>query len=158
MLGNPGVSATLIRRLAIATDAPFVGKLSPAPRIRRMSPEKLKGMTDADLVKRFVEIAIAQDHASLRQEISKYNHLYGHMEAVVQELRSRQGDQRRALLALYDYTNAQVRLKAAVATLAVAPEAARRELEKIAASKEFPQAGDAGMTLSGLDDGTFKPT
>ncbi len=43
-------------------------------------------------------------------------------------------------------------------TLAVAPIEARAQLEAIAASKWFPQAGDAGMSLSNLDNGIFKPT
>lgn len=52
----------------------------------------------------------------------------------------------------------QVRLKAAKNTLAVAPQAARETLEAIANSHEFPQAGEAGMSLWNLDQGVFKPT
>jgi hypothetical protein len=52
----------------------------------------------------------------------------------------------------------QVRLKAAIHTLAVAPVEARQQLEAIATSNWYPQAGDAGMTIRGLDDGTFRPT
>jgi hypothetical protein len=62
------------------------------------------------------------------------------------------------LLTLYDRRNAQVRLTAAKATLAVAPKAARVQLQKLRRLREFPQAGDAGMTLRALDDGIFKPT
>ena len=80
------------------------------------------------------------------------------MDAIKTELKSRAGDQRRALLGLYQHRNAQVRLKAAVATLAVAPEAARRKLQEIADSREYPQAGDAGMTLWNIDRGVFTPT
>jgi hypothetical protein len=99
-----------------------------------------------------------QDEALLGNEIKKFNHLYSQMDAVADELKSRPGDQRRLLLSLYDHPNAQVRLKAAVRTLAVAPEAARSLIEAIAASREYPQAGDAGMTLDALDRGIFKPT
>ncbi|GEM_PF-847585 len=35
---------------------------------------------------------------------------------------------------------------------------ARSQLEAIAQSKWFPQAGDAGMTLLNLDRGVFKPS
>jgi len=42
-------------------------------------------------------------------------------------------------------------------TLAVAPETARNALQVIADSKFYPQAGDAGMLLRGLDDGSFHP-
>jgi hypothetical protein len=80
------------------------------------------------------------------------------MEDVKRELKARDGDQRRALLRLYDHPNAQVRLKAVKATLAVAPERARRMLEIMAESHEYPQAGDAGMTIDALDRGIFKPT
>ena len=51
----------------------------------------------------------------------------------------------------------QVRVKAAIKTLGVAPEAARKVLEAIRASKWQPQAMDAGMILRGLDDGEYKP-
>jgi len=50
------------------------------------------------------------------------------------------------------------RLNSMKATLALAPDAARRALEALAASREFPQAGDAGMSLINLDRGIFKPT
>jgi len=60
-------------------------------------------------------------------------------------------------MALYTYPNMQVRVKAAKATLAVAPAAAREQLEKIAASDWQPQAGEAGMSLWNLDRGVFKP-
>jgi hypothetical protein len=80
------------------------------------------------------------------------------MEAVEGELKARTGDQRRALLVLYDHPNAQVRLKAAKATLAVAPQAARRMLQIIRESKEYPQAGDAGMTIRAIESGIFRPT
>jgi hypothetical protein len=40
------------------------------------------------------------------------------------ELKARDSDQRTALMTLYDYPNMQVRLKAAIHALAVAPTAA----------------------------------
>ncbi|MGH6840677.1 MAG: DUF2019 domain-containing protein, partial [Methylocella sp.] len=62
-----------------------------------------------------------------------------------------------ALLRLFDHPNMQVRLKAAKRTLGVAPEEARQVIESISESNWFPQAGEAGMTLSNLDSGFFKP-
>ena len=67
---------------------------------------------------------------------AKFNRLFWQMEAVEGQLKARIGDQRRALLRLYDHPNAQVRLTAAKATLAVAPEAARRLLRTIADLKD----------------------
>ena len=115
-------------------------------------------MTSAQLVDYFAEISLAQDQALLRSEIVKYNRLFDQMRAVEKELKARQDDQRRALLALYSHPNAQVRLQAARATLVVAPEAARQLIETISNSPKFPQAGDAGMTLWNLDRGMFKPS
>ena len=90
-------------------------------------------------------------------EIAEFNRLYGQMDAVKKELKSRPGDQRRALLTLYDHPNIQVRLTAAEGTLAVAPEAAQRIASKHQDSREYPQAADAGI-LWDLDRGIFKPT
>jgi hypothetical protein len=118
----------------------------------------LQDMTSEQLVEKFAAIAIKQDEALLWNELAAFNRLYGQMDEVDRELKSRPGDQRRLLLRLYEHPNAQVRLKAATRTLAVAPDAARRVLEGIANSRKFPQAGDAGMTLDGLDRGEFQPT
>jgi hypothetical protein len=49
-------------------------------------------------------------------------------------------------------------LNAVKATLAVAPEQSLHMLKTIAKSREYPQAGDAGMTLISLERGIFKPT
>jgi ParB-like chromosome segregation protein Spo0J len=122
-----------------------------------MNRSKLESMSIDQLVQRFVEIGIAQDDASLRENISQYNRLFDRMQDVVQELKRRDGDQRRALIALLEHPNFQVRLKAAMATLAIVPRAARQTLETIRAANWQPQSMDAGMTLRDLDRGTFKP-
>ncbi len=118
----------------------------------------LQELSAEELVDRFVEIGLAQDKATLHNEIAKFNRLYGQMQNVVQELRSRTGDGRRALLALYDHPNLQVRLKAVKNSLALAPMEGRRVLQEIADSKDYPYAGEAGMSLRNLDEGIFKPT
>jgi hypothetical protein len=118
----------------------------------------LAAITVEELVDHFAGIAIAQDEALLDRDNVQFSRLYQQMEEVNNELKARAGDQRRALLALYDHPNVQVRLKAADSTLAVEPKVARQKLEEIASSHEFPQAGDAGMSLWALDEGIFKPT
>jgi hypothetical protein len=123
-----------------------------------MKKPNLREMSVDQLVERFTAIALDQDKALLRNEYAKFNRLFERMEEVEGELRARGGDERRALLRLYDHPNAQVRLKAVKATLAVAPERARRMLEVIAESGEFPQAGEAGMSLVNLERGIFKPS
>lgn len=123
-----------------------------------MKHSDLMGMSLDQLLARVEMLAISQDEALLLEEYDRFNQLYDEMELVHQELRDRGPAAQLALLRLYDHPNAQVRLKAATMTLAVAPERARLALEDIVASKIFPQAGDAGMLIRGLDDGTFVPT
>ena len=123
-----------------------------------MKRTNLRTTSVDQLVERFIAITLDQDKAIAADDAGKYNRLFEQMEAVKRELKAREGDQRRALLRLYDHPNIQVRLKAVTATLAVAPERARRMLEIIAESREYPQAGDAGMTIDALDRGIFKPT
>jgi hypothetical protein len=114
-------------------------------------------LTVDQLVARFVLVCLNQDQALAGSDVAKFNRLYDEMASIRDELRSRPGDQRRALVTLYDHPVAQVRLQAACETLALAPRAARTVIERIANSKEYPQAGDAGMTLDALDRGIFKP-
>ena len=123
-----------------------------------MTKTNLSEISTGDLVARFAEIACEQDRALLGGEIAKFNRLYDRMQEVSDELKRRPGDQRRALIALFDYPNMQVRLKAAKHTLAIAPAEARAQLQAIADSNWMPQAGDAGMSLWNLDRGVFKPT
>lgn len=118
----------------------------------------LKSATTEQLVELFARIALKQYDAIEGGDNVRFNTLFKQMDDVSNELKLRAGDQRRMLTALFAHGNSQVRLKAAVHTLAVAPMDARAELESIARLKWEYQAGDAGMTLSLLDDGTFKPT
>jgi hypothetical protein len=122
-----------------------------------MKRVKLKSITVDQLVDRFAEIGVAQDEAELYGEHKKFRRLFNQMHDVDQELRRRGLQARLALLRLFDHPNMQVRLQAAKWSLGVAPEAARQVIESISESNWFPQAGDAGMTLSSLDSGIFKP-
>ncbi|QBR70675.1 hypothetical protein CU048_04595 [Beijerinckiaceae bacterium] len=122
-----------------------------------MRQTDVKSLTVDQLVGRFAEIGVAQDQALLYAEIRKFNKLFDQMRAVDDELRVRGLEARRALFRLFDHENMQVRLQAAKWSLGVAPEAARKVIQAIYDSKWYPQAGDAGMTLSNLDSGLFKP-
>lgn len=123
-----------------------------------MKRVKLSQMTTEQLVQMFAELAVKQDVALLYRAQREVNRIYDKIELVKSELKSRPGDQRSALLPLYNHKNMQVRVKAAKATLAIAPAAARAQLEVIKASGWQPQALDAGMSLRALDDGVYKPT
>ena len=86
-----------------------------------------------------------------------FNRLFKQMEAVKEELTSRPGDQRRTLIPLLEHPNAQVRLKSAIATLALVPKEARRVLEVISDRQEYPQAADARGMMMALDEGAYIP-
>ena len=117
----------------------------------------LRRQTAPDLVDLFANIAVAQGDALFHDDIAKYNRLFDQKVSIVTELKSRPTDQRRALLVLFDHPNLQVRLTAAKATLAIAPQAAREMLHTIEQLGRQPQAGDAGMCLWTLDEGIFVP-
>lgn len=86
-------------------------------------------------------------------ETSKYNRLYASYAAIVEELKSRPGDQRRLLIPLLDHPDIGVRLLTAKTVFALVPVEALATIEQIAASKKYPWAGDAGMTLFHLEVG-----
>ncbi len=120
-----------------------------------MKPD-LATMPVSALVERFVTLGLEQYRSE--DNIKKLNKLLREMRKVKDELQGRTGDQRSALVDLYDHPNPQVRLMAARMTLAIAPVAAREVLQAICDSKMQPQALDAGMCLWMLDEGMFKPT
>lgn len=122
-----------------------------------MSLPNLKELSVAQLLELFADIGVRQDKALIVHDNATYNPLFWEMQTVEKELQDRPGDQRRALLKLFEYPNMQVRLAAAKATLAVAPKEARAAIESIAATTWYPQAGDAGMCLINLDRGIFVP-
>jgi Domain of unknown function (DUF2019) len=123
-----------------------------------MTRTELRDKSIEDLVDLFVGIALDQDKAIRSDDNATFNRLFDRMDAIKEELKKRPGDQRRTLIRLYSHPNVQVRLKSAIATLAIEPEKARGLLQVIADSRDYPQAGDAGMTLDSLERGIFKPT
>ena len=108
-----------------------------------------------DLVSQFAEIATRMGVEGLYGSISVYNRLYDKMRTIEQELKSMQGDQRSALLRLYDHPDMEVRLLAAKATRSIAEREARMALERIRDS-DWPQKLDAGMALHAWDDGIWQ--
>jgi cytochrome c oxidase assembly protein Cox11 len=116
-----------------------------------MKRANLPAMSVAELVDRFAAIGIEQDKAIFEDDNAKFTRLYWQMDAVRNELKSRPGDQRSALLPLYAHPNFQVCLTAALSTMEFAPEAARQVFQKIADSRRYPQAADALAALWRLD-------
>jgi hypothetical protein len=119
--------------------------------------QHLSSLTAKELLERFIALGVEQDKAENDDDMPSVKRLFWLIDEVVAELKSRPDDERSVLTSLYDYPNMNVRLKAAKATLAVAPQAARRAIEAIAASTWPPQCYDARMCLRMLDEGVFKP-
>jgi Domain of unknown function (DUF2019) len=123
---------------------------------RSQAPNRLKALSVEQLTERFVGFALGQHEAELHGEIAKYNRLYDAIVAVKDELKSRPGDQRRALVPLFVHPNAQVRLVAAQWAMIVAPVPARQVLQDLSDRNIYPQAADARLPLRQLDRGESK--
>jgi hypothetical protein len=117
----------------------------------------LEQLTVPDLVQCFLSTTHAQYEAELRSETGKYNRLYRHMREIEDELKNREGDQRRALLPFLNHANVQVRLMAAGSLLAIVPARAKKALETVRDSRIVPQSVSAGFLLDGTEDGSFVP-
>jgi Domain of unknown function (DUF2019) len=116
-----------------------------------MNQADLAKLAVADLVQRYTNLGVENDKACMQDDTEWRTRVLRQMWAIQDELKSRLGDQRRALLALYDHPNMGVRLMAAKATLAVAPQQARKMIEWIASLNWPAHSGDAGMCLWALD-------
>ena len=108
-----------------------------------------------ELVERFLSVSLAQYDALYVVDTRKYNRLFTRMVDIRNELKHREGDQRRALLPLLDHPNIQVRLKAAITLLAVAPDLARKALERVRDSGILPQSADAEDMIEAVDNGSY---
>ena len=122
-----------------------------------MTEIALEKLNVDELVGRFENLCVEQYKADLRERSSEYNELYAELDSVDAELKRRGTDARLALLRLYDHPNVQVRLKAGIRTLAVAPDSAKRLLQTIADSNRFPQAANAALILESFNSGSFVP-
>lgn len=118
-----------------------------------MTKVSLSKLTNDELVARCVEIGAAQGEALDAFDTARFNRLFERKVAVVNELRSRPGDQRRLLISLFDHPNRQVRLNAAESAYMLDRANAHAVLQEIAASRWQPQAGHACMSLSGIERG-----
>lgn len=123
-----------------------------------MKKPGLQDLSNAELTQQFAAAAAKQENAILENDIAESIRLVWRLKAIQDELKQRPEDQRSVLMQLYRHPNMQVRLHAAKATLALAPQAAREQLEAIKASEWMPAAGDAASSLRYLDRGIYKPT
>lgn len=116
-------------------------------------------MTSVDLTKlsidqllaRFVQLCLRDDDAQQVANVAARNRFVYEISDVKKELQARPGDQRTALISLFKHPNLMVRYHAATNLMAIIPDEARRQMQAIADSKQYPIAGSAGTYLLMLD-------
>jgi hypothetical protein len=123
-----------------------------------MKTPQLRNVPLRKLYERFIFASVDQHKSLVTGDHARYNRLFEEVNDIKQELKRRGEDERRALVSLFSDPNAQVRLNAAIGTLAVEPEAARQALQLISDRNEYPQAPYARDMLWALDRGTYKPS
>lgn len=97
----------------------------------------------------FVRLCVEQGEAlELLKEGSSVQTLGKRILRISAELRKRPNTQRIGLTRLLSHPNSWVRFHAAEECIDLAPVEARRELQRIADSGDYPVAGHAGMFLS----------
>jgi hypothetical protein len=116
--------------------------------------KRLESMSTSELVDLFEQLSFEQGQAYADLQIARSNRLIMRRRALLSEMRHRPGDARTALFSLYDHQHPQVRLNVAKSTYALNPERAKSVMREIANSRHMPWAGDAGMSLALLADGT----
>ena len=121
----------------------------------------LKAMSLDEVLERFEAISLVEDEVAfepdLKEDIGKDMACHHALEAVSNELMARGVEARRAVLKLYDHYNEQVRLNAAIASFAVAPEAARRVMEDLRSSVVAGVFFVTTMMLDDLNSGKWVP-
>ncbi|WP_332119352.1 DUF2019 domain-containing protein [Azorhizobium caulinodans] len=110
-----------------------------------------------DLVLYFVDRSMEMKRADDNMDDNAYNTADKKVRDIESELKQRPGDGRHALLPLLAHPNIQVRLNAALATLALSPEA-EAALRGIAPLGSSSQPFTARRMLAALERGTYKPT
>jgi len=123
-----------------------------------MKTPQLRNVPLRKLYERFIFASVDQHKSLVTGDHTHYNRLFEEVVAIEKELKRRGEDERRALVSLFSDPSAQVRLNAAIATLALEPEAARQALQLISDRNEYPQAPYARDMLWALDRGTYKPS
>lgn len=117
-----------------------------------MSKSGFSQMRVAELLRRHAELSIEQGRALEGfSSMAKVNRLLQKIFEINAELKSRPGDQRRALTELFSNPDPWVRFNAASAALDVATAEARPVIQQIADSQNYPVTGHAGMCLSLFD-------
>jgi hypothetical protein len=122
-----------------------------------MTTDRFEGLSGAQLVGKFADLARQAGLAVLDSHVSKANVAIRGMWAIEDILRSRGWEARQQLIPLLDQSDRFVRYYAAKALLGVVPERARTIIEWNAKHGFDAIAGDANGLLRAFDSGEYKP-
>ncbi len=115
-----------------------------------MTARKGKEVFVDEMLQRFIELSLTQHEALLYLEARPYNRAYMKIKKLVEELEARPGDQRHALIELFDHDNPQVRLNAAKHAHPLYPDKAIQIVQSIIDARALPQEVYAKDVLSFL--------
>jgi hypothetical protein len=123
-----------------------------------MTASKLNMLTDQELLDQLEACTKMHGHNVLYGEVRDANRSYWKLDAVRGEFRARGPWSRADLARLFNHPEMAVRYYTAMGLFALDPIRARAIIEEVKDTGPMRLAGDAGMTLRMLDDGTFKPS
>jgi hypothetical protein len=118
-----------------------------------MSTKKMPEMTVEELVMAYADIVTQQDEAFKNTCIAEFTKLYWQRDAIKEELKSRPGDQREMLAALFKSKKSWVRICVARDTFALDEARARMHIQYVIDHSWDPYRGEARSVLGAWDRG-----
>ena len=118
-----------------------------------MKMPSYREFTAEELLKAYEEIVMKQNDCFLKEDLTTFNRQYKIQEAIVDELRSRPGDQRELLAPFLDRREPWMRISAANDTYSLNPERSRKYMQTVADYRFDPYRGEAASALGLWDRG-----
>ena len=122
-----------------------------------MTSKHLSELSSQDLVQMYEQIVLQQDESFKNERIALFNKQYGDREAIKEELRSRPGDQREMLAALFKSKKSWVCICVARDTFGLNEARSRMHMQYVADHSLGRYRGEARSALGAWDRG-FRPT
>jgi Domain of unknown function (DUF2019) len=121
-----------------------------------MTKKSFEHMTIQELIAAYEQIVLEQDQSFRFEKNTKFNKEFKIRVAIVEQLRSRPGDQRKALAPLLDRREPWMRICVAEDTYSLDPERSRKYMQTVADYRFDPYKGRAASSL-GLWDMGYTP-
>ena len=118
-----------------------------------MTKKSFEHMTIQELIAAYEQIVLEQDQSFRFEKNTKFNKEFKIRVAIVEQLRSRPGDQREALAPLLDRREPWMRICVAEDTYSLDPERSRKYMQTVADYRFDPYKGRAASSLALWDMG-----